>query len=47
MSDPVKLTRSIFLGAALLISTHADAQTSNDGWRWNVSGDVFAGLGSF
>ena len=44
MSDPVKLTRSIFLATAVLISTHAQAQPSDDGWRWNVSGNIFAGL---
>ena len=44
MSDPVKLTRSIFLVAALLISTRVEAQPSTDGWHWSVSGNIFAGI---
>ncbi len=42
----VKLVRSIFLVAAIVISatdtTHA--QSSASAWRWNVDGNVFAGV---
>jgi hypothetical protein len=46
MSNTVKFVRSIFLVIAIIISAtgKAQAQSSPNAWRWDVNGNIFAGV---
>jgi hypothetical protein len=46
MSNTVKFARSIFLAIAILLSAtrETQAQSSPNAWRWDVNGNLFAGV---